>query len=32
MREFAQNPHADSSFWQPAPLLLEAAKDGRWPK
>ena len=31
MREFAQNPHADPSFWQPAPLLLEAAKAGRWP-
>jgi 3-hydroxyacyl-CoA dehydrogenase len=32
MREFAQNPHADPAFWQPAPLLVEAAKDGRWPK
>jgi 3-hydroxyacyl-CoA dehydrogenase len=32
MREFAQNPHADPSFWQPAPLLADAARDGRWPK
>jgi 3-hydroxyacyl-CoA dehydrogenase len=32
MREFAQNPHADPAFWQPAPLLAEAAKAGRWPK
>jgi 3-hydroxyacyl-CoA dehydrogenase len=32
MREFAQNPHADPSFWQPAPLLVEAAAAGRWPK
>jgi 3-hydroxyacyl-CoA dehydrogenase len=30
MREFAQNPQADPSFWQPAPMLIEAAKAGRW--
>jgi 3-hydroxyacyl-CoA dehydrogenase len=32
MREFAQNPHADPAFWQPAPLLVEAVQGGRWPK
>jgi 3-hydroxyacyl-CoA dehydrogenase len=31
MREFTQNPHADPGFWQPAPLLIEAAQVGRWP-
>ena len=29
---FAGNPNADPAFWQPAPLLVEAAKNGRWPK
>ena len=28
----AGNPHADPAFWQPAPLLAEAARNGRWPK
>ena len=32
MKRFAGNPHADPAFWQPAPLLVEAAKNGRWPK
>lgn len=32
MREFARNEHADPGFWQPAPLLLEAAQAARWPK
>ena len=26
------NANADPAFWQPAPLLVEAAKIGRWPK
>ncbi len=32
MQSFAQNAHADPAFWQPAPLLVEAARAGRWPK
>jgi 3-hydroxyacyl-CoA dehydrogenase len=32
MNEFARNAHADPEFWQPAPLLLEAAAAGRWPR
>lgn len=32
MRQYATNPHGDPKFWEPAPLLLEAAKSGRWPK
>jgi 3-hydroxyacyl-CoA dehydrogenase len=32
MRGYADNPHADPAFWQPAPLLLEAAAAGHWPK
>ncbi len=32
MRRFADNAHADRAFWQPAPLLLDAAVAGRWPK
>jgi 3-hydroxyacyl-CoA dehydrogenase len=32
MQRFARNPNADTAFWQPAPLLLEAAKSGRWPR
>jgi 3-hydroxyacyl-CoA dehydrogenase len=32
MKRFADNPHADPSFWKPAPLLVEAAKSGKWPK
>jgi 3-hydroxyacyl-CoA dehydrogenase len=32
MRKFSQNKRADPSFWQPAPLLLQAAAAGRWPR
>lgn len=32
MRQYATNPHGDPKFWTPAPLLVEAAKVGRWPK
>ncbi len=32
MKRFATNPHADPSFWEPAPLLAAAAQSGRWPK
>jgi 3-hydroxyacyl-CoA dehydrogenase len=32
MKRFAGNRHADPAFWQPAPLLIEAATSGRWPK
>ena len=32
MERFAGNAHADPTFWQPAPLLLEAAESGKWPK
>ena len=32
MRRFADNRYADPAFWQPAPLLVEAASQGRWPK
>lgn len=32
MRRYATNPHGDPKFWTPAPLLVEAAKAGRWPK
>jgi 3-hydroxyacyl-CoA dehydrogenase len=32
MRRFAGNPHADPASWQPAPLLVEAAKGGKWSK
>jgi 3-hydroxyacyl-CoA dehydrogenase len=32
MKRFAENPHADPAFWQPAKLLIEAAKGGKWPK
>ncbi len=32
MREYAGNPHGDTLFWQPAPLLVEAAGLGKWPK
>ena len=32
MQGFAKNPHADPKFWQPAKLLLAAAKSGRWPR
>jgi 3-hydroxyacyl-CoA dehydrogenase len=30
MARFAVNAHADPAFWQPAPLLLEAAARGKW--
>ncbi len=29
MRRFAQNPHADAAFWQPAPLLARLAAEGK---
>jgi 3-hydroxyacyl-CoA dehydrogenase len=29
MREFAANPHADPSFWKPAPLLAKLAAAGQ---
>jgi 3-hydroxyacyl-CoA dehydrogenase len=29
MRKFAQNPHDDASFWQPAPLLAKLAAEGK---
>ena len=32
MKRFTGNQHADPAFWQPAPLLVEATADGRWPK
>ena len=32
MKRFAANKHADPAFWQPAPLLVEAAKARHWPK
>jgi hypothetical protein len=31
MQRFADNKHADPAFWQPAPLLVAAAAEGRWP-
>ncbi len=31
MRQYADNPHGDPKFWTPAPLLVEAARVGRWP-
>src|SRR5512134_2513998 len=30
MKRFAENRHADPAFWQPAQLLVEAAKAGCW--
>ncbi len=32
MQRFATNEHADPAFWQPAKLLVAAAKHGKWPK
>ena len=29
MHRFAQNPHDDAKFWQPAPLLARLAADGK---
>ena len=29
MHRFAQNPHDDAQFWQPAPLLARLAADGK---
>ena len=29
MRRFADDPHADSGFWQPAPLLAKLAAEGK---
>jgi 3-hydroxyacyl-CoA dehydrogenase len=28
IREFARNPHGDSAFWRPAPLLERLAREG----
>lgn len=28
MQQFAKNPHADSNFWTPAPLLASLTRDG----
>jgi 3-hydroxyacyl-CoA dehydrogenase len=32
MRQYATNLHGDPKFWEPTPLLVEAAKSGKWPK
>ena len=29
MKRFAQNPHDDAAFWQPAPLLAKLAAEGK---
>jgi 3-hydroxyacyl-CoA dehydrogenase len=29
MQRFAQNPHDDARFWQPAPLLAKLVAEGR---
>ncbi len=29
MKRFARNPHDDAAFWQPAPLLLKLAAEGK---
>jgi 3-hydroxyacyl-CoA dehydrogenase len=29
MHRFAQNPHDDAKFWQPAPLLARLVADGK---
>jgi 3-hydroxyacyl-CoA dehydrogenase len=29
MREFARNPLSNPKFWQPAPLLVKLAEQGR---
>jgi 3-hydroxyacyl-CoA dehydrogenase len=29
MRRFAQNPHADRAFWEPAPLITRLAAEGK---
>ncbi len=29
MKRFAQNPHDDAAFWQPAPLLAKLVADGK---
>jgi 3-hydroxyacyl-CoA dehydrogenase len=29
MKRFAQNPHDDAQFWQPAPLLARLVADGK---
>ena len=29
MKRFAQNPHDDATFWQPAPLLAKIAAEGK---
>ena len=29
MKRFAQNPHDDASFWEPAPLLVRLVAEGK---
>ncbi|MFN0180076.1 MAG: 3-hydroxyacyl-CoA dehydrogenase NAD-binding domain-containing protein [Gemmatimonadales bacterium] len=29
MRRFAENPHDDAAFWEPAPLIAKLASDGK---
>jgi 3-hydroxyacyl-CoA dehydrogenase len=29
MKRFAQNPHDDAKFWEPAPLLARLAAEGK---
>jgi 3-hydroxyacyl-CoA dehydrogenase len=29
MKRFAQNPHDDAKFWQPAPLLARLVAEGK---
>ena len=29
MKRFAQNPHGDPGFWQPAPLVARLAAEGK---
>jgi 3-hydroxyacyl-CoA dehydrogenase len=29
MKRFAQNPHDDAQFWQPAPLLARLVAEGK---
>jgi 3-hydroxyacyl-CoA dehydrogenase len=29
MKRFAQNPHDDASFWEPAPLLARLVAEGK---
>jgi 3-hydroxyacyl-CoA dehydrogenase len=29
MKRFQQNPHDDAKFWEPAPLLVKLASEGK---